>query len=166
VRHSRLPARNWKLHAVREKALRLGFKVEFVRKVFGPRHVQDRIYINGRRCHLKAAFSQNMADGADRGSLDLRVPENVWAEFLIYVPPPAAQRQEPFFIVPRSRLSDSALKTAEQFSAYAEGWHLLDRSEDACEASYSSLSQAPAGASADPHSRSGHLPGEGVEHRA
>jgi hypothetical protein len=44
--------KNWKLHAVRKKAANLAFRIGSVRKIFGPRHVQDRIYMNGNRCHL------------------------------------------------------------------------------------------------------------------
>jgi len=117
------------LYAVKSKAANMGFRIEFVRKVFGPRHVQDRIYLNGRRCQLMTAHRVNPKTHGDGRLAEIRPPANAWAEFLIYVPEPLAQREQPFFIVPRRLLSEGALQTPDQLRQYAEGWHFLKHNE-------------------------------------
>jgi hypothetical protein len=119
--------RNWKLHAVRKKAADVGFKIKFVRKIFGPQHVQDRIYINGRRCHLMPGSCLNPMSSGGQATIDLRVPENMWAEFLIYVPEPVPGNEQTFFIVPRNRFSETTLRTPDQLREHADNWCLLTR---------------------------------------
>src|ERR1700733_971647 len=104
--------KNWKLNAVRRRAASLGLRVQFVRRTFGPPHVQNRVYINGRRCHLMAGLSPEARNCEDRSVAELRVPANDWAEFVIYVPQPVEER--PFLIVPRDRLSEANWLTANR----------------------------------------------------
>jgi hypothetical protein len=132
-----LRVRNWKLHAVRKKAANWGCQIKFVRKVFGPRHIQDRIYINGHRCHLMSGLGLNPNDSGDPKAGALRVPKSFWAEFLIYVPEPLAKQEQPFFIVPRGRLSAAAWPTADQLAAYADRWDFLKRTVAGRETPYS-----------------------------
>jgi hypothetical protein len=70
----------------------------------------------------------------DRTIIDLRIPRNGWAEFVIYVPEP--EHEEPFFIVPRSWLSRTTLQTADQLREYADVWNLLKRSSERKETQY------------------------------
>src|SRR5580698_5014679 len=114
---------NWKLYAVRKKAESLGLRVEPVRKLFGPRHGQNRVYINGHRCHLMTRAGLVAAVDGNHGSAILRIPESAWAKFVIYVPPPG--RAEPFFVVPRDLLARVPLQTADQLTEYADSWNLL-----------------------------------------
>lgn len=132
-----LQVRNWKMHAVRKKAANWGCQIKFVPKVFGPRHIQDRIYINGHRCHLITGLGLNRNRSGDREAIALRVPKSFWAEFLIYVPEPLAQQEHPFFIVPRVRLSATAWPTADQLAAYADRWDLLKPTRAMRETPYS-----------------------------
>jgi hypothetical protein len=125
--NKRVRVGNWKLHAAKNKAASLGFQVRFVRKTFGPRHAQNRIYINGRRCQLMTGLRVNSTDNGDRATIDVRFPENTWAEFLIYVPELFAERELPFFIVPRRLLTETS-HGAEELNQCVDGWHLLGRS--------------------------------------
>ena len=115
--------KNWKLNAVRRRAASLGFRIQFLRRTFGPLHVQNRVYINGRRCHLMAGLSPDARECQDRGLTELRVPANDWAEFVIYVPQPV--EEGPFLIVPRDRLSEANWKAENRLLEFAERWHLL-----------------------------------------
>lgn len=116
---------NWKLHAVRTKAGHLGFEIKFVKRMFGPGHVQNRIYINGHRCHLMT--TRHLISNGD-GTIDLRVPENVWARFLIYVPEPVSENENSFsfYIIPRVHLVEGAFQNPAQLREYANAWYLLE----------------------------------------
>jgi hypothetical protein len=108
---------------------RLGFAVSFVRKVFGPRHIQNRIYVNKRRCQLLAAPEIDFANRAVQPLADFYAGASPWAEFLIYVP---ASEDEPFLIVPAAAFQESASATTKHFTEYQDRWDLLKpRSEDA-----------------------------------
>jgi hypothetical protein len=117
--------KNWKLNAVRSRAASLGFRIQFVRRTFGPLHVQNRVYINGRRCHLMAGLSRDARERGDRRLAEPQASVNDWAEFVIYVPQPLDDG--PLLIVPRDRLSKVGLQTADQFLEYADRWHLLNQ---------------------------------------
>ena len=60
------------------------------------------------------------------GTIDLRVPENVWAKFLIYVPEPVSENENPFYIIPRGRLVEGVLQNPAQLREYANSWYLLE----------------------------------------
>jgi hypothetical protein len=131
---------NWKLHAVRTMAEKLGLKIKFVQKTFGPKHAQNRVYINGHRCQLTAAPWLN----AEREeAADLRRLQNEWASFLIVIhdihdvrggrtvfgaPGPLYENDRRFYIIPRSRFmqASGSLSNQVQLAEYANAWHLLE----------------------------------------
>jgi hypothetical protein len=123
---------NWKLDAVRKMAESLGLRIKFVQKTFGPKHAQNRIYINGHRCQLTAARCLNAEreEAADY----LHRPQNEWASFLIVVPAaagvpgPAFEDEPRFYIIPRSRFvqSSGSFSNQVQLAEYANAWHLLE----------------------------------------
>jgi len=111
---------DWKLGAVRRKAASLGLRVEFARKLFGPKHIQNRIFINGHRCQLASRF---IPPGNPDRTAALPVPQSTWASFVIYVPPPG--QNEPFFVIPQAVFRSTNLQAAEQLLNYADQWSLL-----------------------------------------
>ena len=121
--NQRLRAQNWKLHAVRRRAAALGLAVKFVRKAFGPRHVQNRVYVNQRRCQRLAVPLINGANCPVRLLADFHTP-SPWAEFLIYVPACAFEK-EPFYIIPASVFEESTAGTTRCFTEYQDRWDLL-----------------------------------------
>ncbi|HEY6465031.1 MAG TPA: hypothetical protein VIY69_03515 [Candidatus Acidoferrales bacterium] len=118
---------------MKRKAASLGLRVEFARKLFGPRHVQNRIYINGHRCQL--ATQVRPLEDAAQPPVVLSIPASTWANFVILVPPPICGarvpppgQNEPFFVVPRAVLQSTNLQTAGQLLKYADRWSLLAKS--------------------------------------
>jgi hypothetical protein len=118
---------NWNMRAVRSKAASLGLRVHYVRKVFGSRHIQDRLYINGWKCQLLSLVNPSPTVDKESAIAKIRVPLSAWAEFLIYVPGPLSDSQ-PFLIIPRDRLLESTSRNADQLLPYADGWHFLSQS--------------------------------------
>lgn len=115
--------RNWRLHAVSKRAASLGCRIRLVRKLFGPRHLQNRMFINGRRCQLTGGLRDWVTNAEGRMAIDLRAHENFWPEFVICVPGP--EDEGPIYIIPSSRLHAPTLHTAEQLENYADAWRLL-----------------------------------------
>ena len=107
---------------MRKKAANLGFETKFVRKMFGPRHVQNRPYINGHRCQLMTGLRLNPKSSGDREIIDLHAPRSAWAEFLICVPPfhrsriPHLKMQSGSFpdVPGRTHRKDAFIATGEQ----------------------------------------------------
>ena len=112
---------------MRKKAADLGFTIKLVRKMFGPRHVQNRIYINGHRCQVMTGLRLNPNDSGDREMIDLYAPRTAWAEFVIYVPEPLPNDERPVLIIPTNRLHETPLQTADELNEYADRWDLLRR---------------------------------------
>lgn len=115
---------NWKLGAVKRKAASLGLRVEFARKLLGPKHIQNRVFINGHRCQL--ATQIRPPEDTAQPPLELRIPASTWANFVIYVPPPG--QDEPFFVIPRDALPTIDLQATDQLAKYANRWSLLTKS--------------------------------------
>lgn len=133
---------------MRRQAARFGLDLRFVKKIFGPEHAQNRVCINGHRCHLIPGSSLNSNFGE---AVDLRVPQNVWARFLISVPEPAAENEKPFYIIPRSRLAGNPSQAPIRLRDYADAWHLLGRRDaqektQACRRCVTQTEAIPAGA--------------------
>ena len=117
---------NWKLCAVKKKAASLGLRVEFARKLFGPKHIQNRIYINGHRCQL--ATRRHQPEEAAQPAVSLQTPAGSWAHFVIYVPPPG--QDAPFLIVPRKALNVMSPQSDHLLEGYADTWFLLKGKAD------------------------------------
>jgi hypothetical protein len=114
----RLRSRSWRLQTLRTKATNLGFELGFLPKMFGPRHVQNRVFINGRRCQILAGLPIGRTELVESRS-------RTWPEFLIYVPDP--ETAEPVFIIPRTHQQQLSTDDMTQF---ANAWQLLHDKAD------------------------------------
>jgi hypothetical protein len=109
----RLPCRSWRLQTLRNKATNQGFELRFLPKMFGPKHVQNRVFINGRRCQILAGLPIGRVEPGESRS-------HTWPEFLIYVPEPEAAA--PVFIIPKTYRQQLS---AHDMTQFANAWKLL-----------------------------------------
>lgn len=104
------------------KARSIGLDVKFVRRTFGPKHAQNRIFINSRRCQLMTTLTLGQRVGGDGSAVS-----SAWAEFLICIDSPHDESGASFLVIPRNRLQDVAPYSgvAGELVEYAERWDLL-----------------------------------------
>jgi hypothetical protein len=115
-----------KLMVVVRKANILGLLIERIKLKNAPsKHVRDRLLINGRKCQVLSAGGLRSKAHQVSPIINLNLPNNPWAEFLIFVVP--STNIEHVFILPRSRLLKKTTTTlaSKWLAEYADNWDLL-----------------------------------------
>jgi hypothetical protein len=102
-----MPKNNWKLLTIRKKAETLGLEIKFVKEMFGPRHVQNRVYISGHRCQVATAPS---SDTNGVKAIEVRELYSPWAQFLILVSQSVYENEKRFYVIPTQRLAESSFQ--------------------------------------------------------
>src|SRR5579862_6728897 len=111
---------HWRLYTIRKRAELNGIAVSLIKKQFGPRHVQNRIYIERRRCQVIGGLTLGVEKIVERETDRLQKPLSDWPEFLISIP--GNEDADPVFIIPRSQLDARGLQALEHVEKYAEAW--------------------------------------------
>jgi hypothetical protein len=111
---------NWKVRAVSRKARSIGLDVKLVRRMFGPNHAQNRIFINSRRCQLMTTPTLGQRATDDGGAVS-----SAWAEFVICIGGRRGESESSFLVIPRERLDASTAAVSRELEEYADRWDLL-----------------------------------------